>query len=207
MNDEITLYHNPQSRGLIALWMLEEVGATYRVEVLDFDKREHKAPSYLKLNPMGKIPTIVHRGTVITEAAAICAYLADAFPQAKMAPALDDPRRGTYYRWLFFGAGCIEPALLEKGTTRDAAEKRRVAWGGYDDVLNALETALQPGPYILGDQVSAADIYVGAEISWGLMVGSLEPRPIFVEYANRLRARPASQRVGAKNEALSKPAR
>src|SRR5688500_18243314 len=103
MGDEIVFYHNPLSRGRIAHWMLEEVGAPYRIELLDLEKGEHKKPAYLAINPMGKIPTITHRGVVITEAADICTYLADAFPAAKLAPSIDDPARGTYLRWLFFG--------------------------------------------------------------------------------------------------------
>ena len=114
MMERVTFYHNPMSRGRIAHWMLEESGAPYDVKILSFEKGEHKAPEYLAINPMGKVPAIVHRGTVVTEAAAICAYLADAFPQNDLAPALDDPARGTYYRWLFFGAGCIEPALVDR---------------------------------------------------------------------------------------------
>src|SRR5262245_7163390 len=111
MAEELVLYTNPLSRGRIAHWMLEETGVPYRLEVLQVDKNEHKAPEYLKLNPMGKVPTLVHRGVVVTEAAAICTYLADAFPETGLAPALTDPARGTYLRWLFFGAGCVEPAL------------------------------------------------------------------------------------------------
>jgi glutathione S-transferase len=110
---ELTFFHNPISRGRIAHWMLEEVGVPYETNLLRFDRGEHKTPQYLAINPMGKIPTIKHRDTVITEAAAICAYLADAFPASQLAPPVDSPQRGTYYRWLFFGAGCIEPALVD----------------------------------------------------------------------------------------------
>lgn len=203
MNDEIVFYHNPMSRGRIAHWMLEEVGAPYRLERLRLDKDEQKRPEYLKLNPMGKVPTIVHRGAVVTETAAICAYLADAFPAARLAPPFDDPRRGTYYRWLFFAAGCVEPALADKRFPRVAeSEPRALAWGCYEDTVRALEKALEPGPFVLGEQFSAADVYLGSQIIWGLMTKGLEPRPSFTAYAERLQARPAAQRAEQQNQAL-----
>jgi glutathione S-transferase len=196
MADQVVFYHNPMSRGRIVHWMLEELGVPYDVRVLDFDKREHKTPEYLAINPMGKIPAIVHRGTVVTEAAAICAYLADAFPQAELAPALDDPARGTYYRWLFFGAGCIEPALIDKMFARPPVERQSaVGYGNYEDALSALEKAVTPGPFILGERFSAVDVYVGSEIGWGLMTKGLEPRPAFQAYFERCAARPAHKRI------------
>ena len=121
---EITFYTNPQSRGRIVHWLLEELGVPYDMKILDFEKGDHKKPDYLKINPMGKVPAIVHRGVVVTEAAAICTYLADAYPKAGLAPALDDPRRGTYLRWLFFGAGCIEPAIVDKLFARPPVERK-----------------------------------------------------------------------------------
>lgn len=124
MSDTIKFYHNPMSRGRIVHWMLEEVGAKYEVQVLDFSKKEHKSPAYLAINPMGKVPAIVHKNTVITETAAICAYLADAFPKAALAPRLDDPSRGTYYRWLFFGTACFEAAIIDKMMARPAGERQ-----------------------------------------------------------------------------------
>ena len=196
MTDKITFYHNPMSRGRIVHWMLEEVGAPYETKILDFAKREHKSPEYLAVNPMGKIPAIVHRGTVVTEAAAICAYLADAFPQAGLAPAVNDPARGTYYRWLFFAAGCVEPALIDKMFTRPAVERPGVlGYGNYDDTLNVLEKAVTPGPFILGQRFSAADVYVASEIAYGMFTKSLEPRPTFEKYRDRCQARPAFKRV------------
>jgi glutathione S-transferase len=193
---EITFYTNPQSRGRIVHWLLDELGVPYDMKVLDFEKGDHKKPEYLKLNPMGKVPTVVHRGVVITEAAAICTYLADAYPQAGLAPALDDPQRDTYLRWLFFGAGCIEPAIVDKLFARPPVERKgAVGYGSYEDTLSALETALTPGPYILGERFSAADVYVGSEVQWGLMVKGLEPRPKFLQYTERIAARPALQNL------------
>ena len=193
---DITFYTNPMSRGRIVHFLLEELGVPYDMKILDFEKGEHKAPAYLKINPMGKVPAVVHRGVVVTECAAICVYLADAYAKAGLAPALDDPQRGTYLRWIFFGAGCVEPALVDKMFDRAPVERKgALGYGSYDDTLNALETAITPGPYILGDRFSAADVYVGSQIQWGMMVKSLEPRPKFQQYAERLAARPAMQRL------------
>jgi glutathione S-transferase len=194
--DELVLYTNPMSRGRIAHWMVEEVGAPYRIEWLDLDKGEHKTPAYLAINPMGKVPTIVHRGVVVTEAAGICAYLADAFPKAGLAPALDSRERGTYVRWLFFAAACIESAVLDHRVPRSGApEPRALGYGTYKDTLDTLESALKPGPYVLGERFSAADVYIGAQIGWCLQMKALEPRPTFLAYVERLQARPAQQRL------------
>ena len=193
---DITFYTNPMSRGRIVHYLLEELGVPFDMKILDFEKGEHKAPAYLKINPMGKVPAIVHRGVVVTECAAICVYLADVYAKAGLAPALDDPQRGTYLRWIFFGAGCVEPALVDKMFDRPPVERKgALGYGSYGDTLNALEAAITPGPYILGDRFSAADVYVGSQIQWGMMVKSLEPRPKFQQYAERLAARPAMQRL------------
>jgi glutathione S-transferase len=193
---DITFYTNPMSRGRIVHWLLEELGEPYDMKVLDLEKGDHKKPEFLQINPMGKVPAIVHRGTVVTEAAAICTYLADAYPHAHLAPAFDEPQRGTYLRWMFFGAGCIEPAIVDKLFNRPAVERKgALGYGSYEDTLNALETALTPGPWILGQRFSAADVYVGAQIQWGLMVKALEPRPKFLQFVERIAARPAMQKV------------
>ncbi len=193
---DITFYTNPQSRGRIVHWLLEELGVPYDMNILDFEKGDHKKPEYLKINPMGKVPAVVHRGVVVTEAAAICTYLADAYPEAGLAPALNDPQRGTYLRWLFFGAGCIEPAIVDKLFARPPVERKgAVGYGSYDDTLNALETALTPGPFILGERFSVADVYVGAQVQWGLMVKGLDPRPKFQQYAERIAQRPALSKL------------
>lgn len=197
MSETITFYTNPMSRGQIVHWMLEEAGAPYEMKILDFDKREHKSPEYLAINPMGKVPAIVHRGVIVTEVAAICAYVADAFPGAGLAPALGDAARGMYYRWLFFGAGCVEPAVVDKAFSRPPIERTgAVGYGTYEDTMNALESALTPGPFILGDRFSAADVYVGAQIVWGMRMETLEPRPAFEAYAARCAGRPAFERTG-----------
>jgi glutathione S-transferase len=194
-NDEVVFYYNPMSRARIAHWMLEEVGAPYRMELVSFDKGEHKKPAFLAVNPMGKLPAIVHRNTTVTESAAICAYLADAFPAARLAPRIDEPARGTYYRWMFFGAGCVEAASIDRMLGRPQPERTTaLGYGTYNDTLNALEKALIPGPYILGDQFSAADVYIGSQIGFGMMMKSVEARPVFQEYMARLTERPAHKR-------------
>ena len=198
MTDEIVFYHNPRSRAQMVHWMLEEAGAPYRIVPIDFEKGEHKTPSFLALNPMGKLPTIVHRGTVVTETAVIIAYLADTFPRAGLAPALNDPSRGTYYRWLFFGAGCFEPALLDEMMKRPPPpQKAAVGWGSYGEVVSTLKSALAKGPYLLGDKFSAADVYVGSGIRWAMTFGApgLKGEKTFDDYVARLNARPALQRT------------
>ena len=205
MSEEIVFYHNPQSRGAIARWMLEEVEVPYRVEVLRFDRNEQKQPAYLAINPMGKVPSIVHRGVVVTEVAAICTYLADAFPARKLAPALDDPRRGTYLRWLFFAAGCLEPAVSDHMFQRPPAQPGAIGYGSYEDVLRTVETALARGPFLLGEWFTAADVYLGAQLGWAMMTKAIEPRPVFAAYSERCRARPAAQRAQTKDAALQKP--
>jgi glutathione S-transferase len=193
---DITFYTNPMSRGRIVHFLLEELGAPYHMKILDLEKGEHKKAEYLRINPMGKVPAIVHRGVVVTEAAAICTYLADAYPRAGLAPAFDDPQRGTYLRWMFFGAGCVEPALVDRMFARPPVERKgALGYGSYEDTLHALETAVTPGPFILGERFSAADVYVGSQIQWGMMVKALEPRPKLQQYAERIAARPAMQRL------------
>jgi glutathione S-transferase len=201
MSDEVVFYYNPMSRGRIVHWMLEEAGAPYRVELLSFDQGEHKSPQFLAINPMGKIPAIVHRGVVVTETPAICAYLADAFPQAQLAPASSDPARGTYLRWLFFAASCVEYALVDRMFSRPAPERRgALGYGSYEDVVNALERALSPGPYILGERFSAADVYVSSQIGFGMMMKGFEPRPTFQQYVARCTDRPAYRRFQEQNQ-------
>jgi glutathione S-transferase len=198
MTEEIVFYHNPQSRSQMAHWMLEEAAAPYKVAPIDFAKGENRAPAFLTVNPMGKLPTIVHRGVVVTETAAIIAYIADAFPAAGLAPSPGDPLRGAYYRWLFFGAGCMEPALLDKMMNRPPVERKSaVGWGSYEEVVATLKAALANGPYLLGDTFSAADVYIGSQTRFAMMFGAsgLKGEKVFDDYVARLSARPAAQRT------------
>jgi len=203
MTEELVFYTNPMSRGRIVRWMLEEVGAPYRTELIEFGP-SMKSPSYLAINPMGKVPAIRHGDTVVTEAAAICAYLADAFPAAGLAPPVSDPRRGSYYRWLFFGAGPVEAAVSNKSLGLVVPEGRegRIGYGRLADVLTALERALSGSDYLVGDRFTAADVYLGAQIGWGMQFGTLEKRPAFERYWQRIAARPAAQRAKAIDDKL-----
>lgn len=199
MSADLVLYYNPRSRAQMARWMLEEVGAPYDQVLVDFEKGEHKTPEFLALNPMGKLPTLVHKGVVVTETAAVIAYLADAFPKAGLAPAISDPLRGAYYRWLFFGGSCFEPAMIDVMMKRPPVQKSMAGWGDFDDVKATLKTALTPGPYLLGDRFSAADVYIGSELSWAMLFGApgLKEEPVFVDYVERLKARDAYQRANS----------
>jgi len=196
MPDELVFYTNPQSRGRIVRWMLEEVGQPYRTELLDY-ATTMKAPAYLAVNPMGKVPALRHGETVITEAAAICAYLADAFPDAGLSPAPGDRLRGPYYRWLFFAAGPVEAAASNRalGFVVPEGRERMIGYGSYNEVMNALEAAVSQGDYLVGDRFTAADVYVGSHVGFGLQFGTFEKRAAFERYVARLAARAAFQRA------------
>ena len=197
----ITFYTNPQSRGRIARWMLEEVGQPYETVVLGFGP-PMKAAEYLALNPMGKVPTVVHDSKVVTECAAICAYLADAFPERGLAPALDD--RADYYRWLFFAAGPVEQAVTNKaaGFEPTAERERMFGYGNFDLAVDTLEKGVTAHPWVAGDRFTAADVYIGSQIIWGLQFGTLPKRDAFAAYAEKLTAREAYKRAGALDDAL-----
>jgi glutathione S-transferase len=203
MSDEIVFYTHPMSRGRIVRWMLEEIGQPYRTQLLDFGTTM-KAPEFLALNPMGKVPTIVHRGTVVTEAAAICAYLADAFPDAGLAPPAGDRSRGPYYRWMFFAAGPVEAAVSNKALGFDVPQERRgmVGYGSMDEIVSALEHAVSQNEYMAGNRFTAADVYVGSQIGWGMVFGTIEKRPAFESYWARISSRPAAIRAREIDDAL-----
>ncbi len=200
MSDEIVFYTNPMSRGRIARWMLEEAGAPYRTEWVDFGP-PMKSAEYTSVNPLGKVPAIVHRGAVVTECPAICAYLADAFPQAGLAPGLAD--RARYYRWLFFAAGPLEQAIVNRSLGVEVPEERRgmVGYAPFERMMDALEGAISASDFIAGEAFSAADVYVGSQVGWGLRFRTIEPRPAFEAYWNRLAGRPALARANAVDDA------
>jgi glutathione S-transferase len=204
MPDELIFYTNPQSRGRIVRWMLEEIGQPYRTELLDYGTTM-KAPAYLAVNPMGKVPALKHGDTVVTETAAVCAYLADAFPDAGLAPPPTDRRRGPYYRWLFFAAGPIEAAASNKalGFVVPEGRERMMGYGTYAEAMNALEGAVSTGDYLVGDQFTAADVYVGSHIGFGLQFGTIEKRPAFERYVARISARPAAIRAAKIDDELA----
>jgi glutathione S-transferase len=187
---KIDFYTNPMSRGQIARWALHEAGADYEQHLLDYGTTM-KAPEYLAINPMGKVPAIVHDGHVVTECAAICAYLADAFPEAGLQPAPDE--RADYYRWMFFAAGPVESAITNSRMQWEptAEQEMMAGYGSYDKAVATLEAALTAKNYVCGNRFTAADIYVGSQVDWGLQFGSLPSNPTFEAYASRLRERDA----------------
>ncbi|MDT9598313.1 glutathione S-transferase family protein [Sphingosinicella rhizophila] len=204
MADAITFYTNPMSRGRIVRWMLEEVGQPYETVVLDYASGM-KSPEYLAINPMGKVPAIRHGMTVVTEGAAICAYLADAFPDAGLAPPHGSAGRGPYYRWMFFAAGPVESAVTGKalGLLAPEDKKQMAGYGSFEETMAALEQAVADTSYICGDRFTAADVYVGSQISWGTMFGIIDKNPAFDAYLERLLERPAAKRAREIDDALA----
>ncbi|MDJ0277514.1 glutathione S-transferase family protein [Sphingomonas sp. 2R-10] len=196
----LTLYTNPMSRGRIARWMLEEVGVPYDVEMLGYGGTM-KDDAYLAINPMGKVPAIVHDGRVVTECAAVCAYLAEAFPDAGLAPT--DSERADYHRWMFFAAGPLEHAITNRslGVNPSDDQQRMVGYGDYDRVVSTLEAAVSAHPYIAGDRFTAADVYVGSHLMWGTQFGTLPKQDAFMAYIARLADRPAHVRASALDDA------
>jgi glutathione S-transferase len=202
MADELIFYTNPMSRGRMVRWMLEEVGQPYRTEVIDYGAI--KSPAYLAVNPMGKVPTLCHGTSVVTECAAICTYLADAFPNAGLAPPPGDRLRGPYYRWLFYAAGPLEAAVSNKalGFVVPEGRERMIGYGNYDDVMRVLAGAVTQAEYLVGNRFSAADLYLGSHLAFGMQFGTVEKRPEFEAYVARLTARPAWLRAKEQDDAL-----
>jgi glutathione S-transferase len=201
MAADLIFYTNPMSRGRIIRWMLEEVGAPYDTVVLDYTSTMKQAP-YLSINPMGKVPAIVHKGKAVTECSAICAYLADAFPEAGLAPPTSD--RADYYRWLFFAAGPVEQGVTDKamGFAPTEQQHRMAGYGSYDLMVDVLERAVAANPYITGERFTAADVYVGSQVAWGTQFGTLPKRDAFAAYVERLTARDAYKRANEIDNAL-----
>ena len=201
MNGDLVFYTNPMSRGRIVRWMLEETGAAYRTEVIEYGPMM-KSEAYLAVNPMGKVPAVRRGDTVVTEAAAICAWLADVFPEAGLAPPVGD--RGAWYRWLFFAAGPLEAAVTNRflGFEPPADQQGMVGYGTFDAVMDTLERAVSGGGWIAGERFSAADVYVGSHIGWGLQMGTIEVCPAFADYWSRLEGRDARRRAEAIDDAL-----
>src|SRR6476620_6999130 len=200
----LTLYHAIPSRSSIARWMLEEVGEPYDVHLLNLQKGENRAPAYLAVNPMGKVPALDHDGVIITEASAICAYLADTFPKAALNMPIGDKRRGPYLKWLFFGPSCVEPAMIDRAAPRkEEARRGMLGYGDFDMVMDVVAKAVSKGPYLLGEQFTAADVVIGSGLRWGMLFKLLPERPEFLSYVGRLAARPALQRAEAQDKELA----
>lgn len=204
MTDRPILYHMPQTRGGTTLWMNEELGGVCDLKLVNLRNGEGRSPDYLKINPMGKLPALQHKGVTTTEAAAICAYLADAFPAAGLAPVVSDPLRGAYYRWMFFAPSCIEPMMLDRlgKVTRENATA--AGHGDYERVMASIAQALSNGAWILGDKFSAADVVMGSTLNFATMFGAIPKDGRIKDYVDRIAARPAHQAMMKKNAEQAK---
>jgi len=200
-----TLYHIAPSRSSIALWMMEEIGEPYELHVLDVGRQEQREPDYLAINPMGKVPALRDGDTIITEAAAICAYLADEFPDRKLNVPIGTPARGVYLKWLFFGPGCIEPAVTDRAFPRQAeANRRALGYGDFDTLMDVVAAAVKDGPFLMGDAFTAADLVVGSHLQWGMAFRMIPERPEFTAYLARFADRPALLRAKARDAELGR---
>ena len=201
----LTLYHIAPSRSSIALWMLEEIGEPYDLHVLSMKKGENREPAYLAVNPMGKVPALRHGDAIITEVAAVCCYLADAFPAAKLNVPVGDIRRGPYLKWLFFSPGVIEPAIMDRAYKRaEEAPRAALGYGDYDTTMDVVARAVAPGPFLMGNQFTAADVVIGSTLRWGTMFKLIPERKEFSDYVARFADRPALKRATARDEELAK---
>jgi glutathione S-transferase len=201
---KLTLYHAAPSRSSVARWMLEELEEPYDIHLLNLKKGDNRAPAYLAVNPMGKVPALMHGDIVVTESAAICCYLADAFPHAHLNIPVGDPRRGAYLKWLFFGPSCIEPAMLEQAFPRtEPVARSTLGFGDFETVMTVLTQATAvSNPYLMGEQFTAADVVIGSALRWGMLFKLIPERPEFVAYVSRLNERPALQRATEKDAKL-----
>jgi glutathione S-transferase len=196
----LTLYHNPQSRSTVVHYMLHELGLPFEIVPIELKAGEHKRPEFLKINPMGKIPVLRDGETIVTENPAILTYLADKYPEAGLAPAIDDPDRATYLRWMFFYGSVFEPACIDISLKRDTPPSMS-GWGKPEHVLDTLSSALKPGPWLLGDRFSAADVMIGSGLAYMLGFKVIPDRPEYLAYIERMKARPAHKAAVAADAA------
>jgi len=202
---DLTLYHAAPSRSSIALWMLEEIGEPYDVHLLSIKSSTNREPAYLAVNPMGKVPALRHGDVVITECAAICTYLADAFPKASLNIPLDHPQRGPYLKWLFFGPGVLETAVLDRAFPRTGEPPRTaLGYGDFETTMDVVAKAVTPGPFLMGDRFTAADVVIGSNLRWGTMFKMIPERKEFSDYVARLTDRPAAKRAQARDGEFAK---
>lgn len=199
---ELTLFHSPNTRSSAALTLLEELGAPYRLHVLNMTAGEQREPAYLAINPMGKVPALLHGEALISEQVAVFIYLADLFPEAGLAPAIGDPLRGPYLRWLVFYGSCFEPALVDRAQQREPAPPAMSPYGDYETMLRTLTDQLAKGPYLLGERFSAADLLWGIALNWTTEFGLVPQAPLIEAYIQRVTARPAVARVRQKDAEL-----
>ena len=199
----VTLFHSPNTRSAGALILLEELGAPYQLHVLDMKRGEQREPAYLAINPMGKVPAVLDGDALITEQGAVFLYLADRFPEAGLAPAIGDPLRGPYLRWMVYYGSCFEPALIDRAMKREPAAASTSPYGDYDTMLKTLTDQLAKGPYLLGDRFSAADVLWGTALTWTTMFKLVPELPVITEYMARVNARPAVGRARQKDADLA----
>jgi len=201
---QFTLYHASPSRSSIVMWMLEEVGQLYDMKLIKLSAGDSLKPDFLAINPMGKVPALKHGDVVITEVAAICAYLADEFPDKKLNVPVGTPRRGEYFKWLFFGPSVFEPAMTDRAFPRkEDPRAASLGWRDFDTVLDIVRKAVVKGPFLMGEQFTAADIVIGSGLRYGIMFKLVPERKEFQDYVARIAARPAAQRAEAKDKDIA----
>jgi glutathione S-transferase len=201
----LTLYHIAPSRSSTVLWMLEEIGEPYDIHLLSMKKGTNREPAYLAINPMGKVPALRHGEAVITESAAICCYLADEFPKASLNVPIGHTQRGPYLKWLFFGPGVLEAAILDRSFPRTGeAPRAALGYGDFDTAMDVLARAVSPGPFLMGEKFTAADVVIGTGLRWGTAFKLIPERKEFIDYIGRLTDRPAAKRALAKDDELAK---
>lgn len=199
----IVVYHHPFSRAANVVWMLEEVGIGYELIHVDLTAGEHQREAHLARNPMGKVPVLADGDAVVTETAAIGVYLADRYASGRLAPALDDPARGTFLRWCFYAPSVVEPGCMAKAANWEF-KPSQAGWGTYERLLDTIERGVSPGPWLLGERFTMADVILGGTVRWMLQFGMLDKRDAFVAYAERLSARPAAKAADARNAQIAK---
>lgn len=200
---EIIFYHSPNTRSAGTRILLEELGAPYEIKVINMKAGEQRQADYLAVNPMGKVPAIRHGDALITEQVAIFIYLADLFPKAGLAPAIGDPQRGPYLRWMVYYGSCVEPAVVDKAMKRDPAPLAMCPYGDYDTMLKTLVDLLAVGPYVLGERFSAVDILLGTALTWITNFELIPKLPAIVEYIGRVNARPSVAKIKALDAELA----
>ncbi|MCY1423346.1 Glutathione S-transferase GST-6.0 [compost metagenome] len=202
-NRQVTLYHCPYTRSTGALTLLEELGADYQLHVMNMKAGEQRQPEFLAINPMGKVPTLTHGDAVVTEQVSVYLYLADLYPEAGLAPAIKDPLRGPYLRWMVFYGSCFEPAVVDRVQKREPIPEARSPYGDFDSVMKTLLAQLQKGPWLLGEQFTAADVLWGGALNWTTQFGLIPEVPAIKEYIARFIQRPAYQSALAKDAELA----
>ena len=200
---KITFFHSPNSRSTGVLILLDELGADYHLHLLNINTGEQRQPDYLKVNPMGKVPAVVHHGALVTEQAAVYLYLADLYPEKGLAPPIGDPLRGPYLRWMVFYGSCFEPAVVDRWLKRDPPPMSTSPYGNYDTMLQTLTAQLEKGPFLLGEKFTAADVLWGTALTWTTMFNLVPTLPVIQAYLDRVNARPSVARVNARDAELA----